>query len=96
MSYFNFQDYNKTITSVIAVAQGPDGKPALLSADRPAGAIAEELEYNTNGQIVSIEYYASYDVSTGTPSDLIATKNIIWNTTGNGAGQPAIIHWELA
>jgi hypothetical protein len=94
MSYFNFQDYNKTITSVIAVAQGPDGKPALLSADKPAGAIAEELEYNANKQVTSVKYYASFDPITNTGSDLIATRNVVWHTTGNGAGQPAYIYWS--
>ena len=36
MSEFKFKDYNKTVTSVIAVAQGPDGKPSLLAENKPA------------------------------------------------------------
>jgi hypothetical protein len=77
MSYFNFQDYNKTITSVFAVAQGPDGKPALLSADKPAGAIAEKFTYTT-GKVTKVEFFSTYDPATKTGT-LIATKNIRWN-----------------
>jgi hypothetical protein len=94
MSDIKIQDFNKIVSSVIAVAQGPDGKPALLSADRPAGAIAEELEYNANKQVTSVKYYASFDPLTNTGSDLIATRNVVWHTTGNGAGQPAFIYWS--
>jgi hypothetical protein len=30
------QDYNRVVSQVIAVAQGPDGKPALLTLETPA------------------------------------------------------------
>ena len=30
------QDWNRVVSHVTAVAQGPDGKPALLSENRPA------------------------------------------------------------
>jgi hypothetical protein len=30
------QDFNRVVSSVVAVAQGPDGKPALLAENRPA------------------------------------------------------------
>lgn len=88
------QDYNKIVSQVIAVAKGPDGKPALLSADKPAGTMVEEPKYNESGQITSIAYYSNFDAVTETPSVLIATKNIIWNTSGNGAGQPKFIYWS--
>jgi hypothetical protein len=77
MSHFNFQDYNKTITSVFAVAQGPDGKPALLSADKPAGAIAEKFTY-ASGKVTKVEFFSTYDPATKTGT-LLATKNIRWN-----------------
>jgi hypothetical protein len=88
------QDWNPVASNVVLVAQGPDGKPALLAADRPAGANAEELEYNANKQVTSVKYYASFDPLTNTGSNLIATRNIVWHTTGNGAGQPAFIYWS--
>lgn len=87
------QDWNKVASNVVLVAQGPDGKPALLSADKPAGAVAEAYTYNVSGQVTAIAFYSAFDVGTSTPSGLIATKNIIWNTTGNGAGQPSITYW---
>ena len=87
------QDWNPVASNVVLVAQGPAGKPALLSADKPAGAVCEAPSYNANGQVTAIAYYSAFDVATSTPSGLIATKNIIWNTAGNGAGQPQFIHW---
>lgn len=30
------QDYNRVVSNVVAVAQGPDGKPALLSENKPS------------------------------------------------------------
>ena len=30
------QDWNRVVSNVVAVAQGPDGKPALLAENRPA------------------------------------------------------------
>lgn len=88
-----FQDYNRIVSTVVAVAQGPDGKPALISPDRPAGTKCEAPDYNASGQVTSIAFYSEFDVATETPSGLIATKNIIWNTSGNGAGQPKFIYW---
>ena len=89
----NVQDYPKNVSQVVAVAMGPDGRPALLTADRPAGTKAEGFTYNVSGQVTAIAFYAAFDTSTNTPSGLLATKNIIWNTSGNGAGQPQFIHW---
>jgi hypothetical protein len=77
MSEFKFKDYNRTVTSVIAVAQGPDGKPALMSADKPAGSIAERA-FRTNGKITEIRYYRTYDPVTK-DGEVIATKNIRWD-----------------
>lgn len=93
MSDIRFQDYNRIVSQVVAVAMGPDGKPALISADKPAGATAEGFTYNVNAQPTAIAYYSAFDPATETPSGLIATKNIIWNTSGNGAGQPKFIYW---
>jgi hypothetical protein len=77
MSDIKIQDFNKIVSSVFAVAQGPDGKPALLSADKPAGAIAEKFTYTT-GKVTKIEFFSTYDPATKTGT-LIATKNIRWN-----------------
>ena len=93
MSDIKFQDYNRIVSQVVAVAMGPDGKPALLSSDKPAGAIVEAPSYNASAQITAIAYYSAFNAGTETPSGLIATKNIIWNTSGNGAGQPKFIYW---
>jgi hypothetical protein len=71
------QDWNKIASNVVLVAQGPDGKPALLSADKPAGAIAEKFTY-TSSKVTKIEYFSTYDPVTETGT-LIATKNIRWN-----------------
>jgi hypothetical protein len=71
------QDWNKIASNVVLVAQGPDGKPALLSADKPAGAIAEKAT-RTSGKITKIEYFSTYDPVTKTGT-IIATKNIRWN-----------------
>jgi hypothetical protein len=68
------QDWNKIASNVVLVAQGPDGKPALLSADKPAGAIAEKFTY-TSTKVTKIEYFSTYDPATETGT-LIATKNI--------------------
>ena len=93
MSALKIQDHNTIVSQVFAVAQGPDGKPALLAADKPAGTVDEEFFYNVNGKVEKIEFYAQFDPITQTPSGLIATKNIVWNTTGNGNGQPARVYW---
>ena len=93
MSDIKFQDYNRIVSQVVAVAMGPDGRPALMSPDRPSGTKAEGFTYNTSAQVTAIAFYSAFDTSTNTPSGLIATKNIIWNTSGNGAGQPAFVHW---
>jgi hypothetical protein len=71
------QDWNKIASNVVLVAQGPDGKPALLSADKPAGAIAEKFTY-TSSKVTKIEYFSTYDPATETGT-LLATKNIRWN-----------------
>jgi len=71
------QDFNKTVSQVFAVAQGPDGKPALLPVDKPAGTIAEKFTY-TGGKVTKIEYFSTYDTGTQTGT-LIATKNIRWS-----------------
>lgn len=71
------QDWNTVVSSVIAVAQGPDGKPALLAADKPAGTTAEKFTYTT-GKVTKIEYFSTYDPATKTGT-LVATKNIRWN-----------------
>lgn len=71
------QDFNRVVSQVIAVAQGPDGKPALLNADKPAGSTAEKFTY-TGGKVTAIEYFSAYNPATKTGT-LIATKNIRWN-----------------
>ena len=68
------QDWNRVASQVVLVAQGPDGKPALLSADRPAGATAEKFT-TTSGKVTKVEYFSTYDPATETGT-LIATKNI--------------------
>jgi hypothetical protein len=68
------QDWNRVASNVVLVAQGPDGKPALLSADKPAGSIAEKFTY-TGGKVTKIEYFSTYDTVTQSGT-LIATKNI--------------------
>jgi len=80
------QDWNKIASQVVLVAQGPDGTPALLSADKPAGAVAEK--YTTaSGKITKVEFFSSYDPATKTGT-LIATKNIRWN-----GDNPDDIYW---
>jgi len=91
--HIRIQDWSRVASNVVLVAQGPDGKPALLSADKPAGAMAEAYGYNANSQVISVAYYTAFDPATNTPSGLLATKNIVWNTTGDGAGQPAFTYW---
>ena len=71
------QDWNKVASQVVLVALGPDGKPALLSADKPAGTLAEKFTYTT-GKVTKIEYFSTYDTTTQTGT-LLATKNIRWN-----------------
>jgi hypothetical protein len=71
------QDFNAIVSQVIAVAMGPDGRPALLSADKPAGASAEKFTYS-GGKVITIEYFKDYVPLTQTGT-LIATKNIRWN-----------------
>lgn len=71
------QDWNKVASQVVLVALGPDGKPALLSADKPAGTLAEKYTYTT-GKVTKIEYFSTYDTATQTGT-LLATKNIRWN-----------------
>jgi hypothetical protein len=68
------QDWNRVASQVVLVAQGPDGKPALLSADKPAGSTAEKFTY-TGGKVTAIQYFSSYDPATETGT-LIATRNI--------------------
>jgi hypothetical protein len=77
MSTVRIQDHNRIVSQVIAVAQGPDGKPALLSADKPAGAVAEKFTYS-GGKVTAIEYFSVYNTTTQTGT-LLATKNIRWN-----------------
>lgn len=36
MSDIKFQDYNRIVSNVVAVAVGPDGKPALMAENKPA------------------------------------------------------------
>ena len=83
------QDFNKTVSQVFAVAQGPDGKPALLPVDKPAGAVAEKF-IKTAGKITAIEYYATYNPTTETGT-LVATKNIRWETDGS----PKDTYWTF-
>jgi hypothetical protein len=71
------QDWNRVASQVVLVAQGPDGKPALLSADKPAGSTAEKFTY-TSGKVTKIEYFSAYNPATETGT-LIATKNIRYN-----------------
>lgn len=71
------QDTNRIVSQVMCVAQGPDGKPALLSADKPAGATAEKFTY-TGGKVTKIEYFSAYNPTTETGT-LLATKNIRYN-----------------
>lgn len=71
------QDTNRIVSQVMCVAQGPDGKPALLSADKPAGATAEKFSH-TAGKVTKVEYFSTYDPATKTGT-LVATKNIRWN-----------------
>ena len=71
------QDWNRVASQVVLVAQGPDGKPALLSADKPAGATAEKFTYTT-GKVTKIEFFSTYVPATKTGT-LLATKNIRWN-----------------
>jgi hypothetical protein len=71
------QDWNKIASQVVLVAQGPDGKPALLSADKPAGATAEKFTY-TSSKVTKVEYFSDYNTTTETGT-LIATKNIRYN-----------------
>lgn len=71
------QDWNRVASQVVLVAQGPDGKPALLSADKPAGSTAEKFTY-TSGKVTKVEYFSTYDPATKTGT-LVATKNIRWN-----------------
>lgn len=71
------QDWNRVASQVVLVAQGPDGKPALLAADKPAGAVAEKYTYG-GGKITKIEYFATYDPATETGT-LLATRNFRWN-----------------
>ena len=71
------QDWNRVASQVVLVAQGPDGKPALLSADKPAGSTAEKFTY-TSGKVTKVEYFSTYAPATKTGT-LVATKNIRWN-----------------
>jgi hypothetical protein len=71
------QDWNKIASQVVLVALGPDGKPALLSADKPAGTLAEKFTYSS-GKVITIEYFSTYDTVTQTGT-LLATKNIRYN-----------------
>jgi len=71
------QDWNRVASQVVLVAQGPDGKPALLSADKPAGATAEKFTYS-GGKVTAIAYFSTYNSTTETGT-LIATKNIRYN-----------------
>ena len=71
------QDWNRVASQVVLVAQGPDGKPALLAADKPAGSTAEKFTY-TGGKVTKIEYFSTYNPATKTGT-LAATKNIRWN-----------------
>jgi hypothetical protein len=71
------QYWNRVASNVVLVAQGPDGKPALLSADKPAGATAEKFTY-TSSKVTKIEYFSTYNPATETGT-LLATKNIRWN-----------------
>jgi hypothetical protein len=71
------QDWNKIASQVVLVALGPDGKPALLSTDKPAGSLAEKFTY-TSGKVTKIEYFSTYDTATQT-GNVLATKNIRYN-----------------
>ena len=71
------QDWNKIASQVVLVALGPDGKPALLAAEKPAGTLAEKFTY-TSGNVTKIEYFSTYDTVTQTGT-LLATKNIRYN-----------------
>jgi hypothetical protein len=73
MSDLKVQDYNTVASSVLLAALGAAGTPALLAADRPAGAVAQKYIY-AGTTLTSIEYYASYDPATQT-GDMIATED---------------------
>lgn len=74
MSAVRLQDYNRIVSQVVATATGPDGKPTLLSADKPAGVVAEKFT-TVNGKVTAIQYYSTYNPATQTGT-LVATKNI--------------------
>jgi hypothetical protein len=68
------QDWPRTASQVVLAALGPDGKPALLAADRPAAA-AQKFTY-ANGQIRFVEYFADYNPATQT-GDVIAIHEFV-------------------
>ena len=76
----SISDYPKKVTKLAAVAIGPDGEPAMLHADKPAGSVAEKFTW-TAGKVTKIEYFSAYDPNTE-DGTLIGTKNIRWNLDG--------------
>lgn len=68
------QDFNTVASQVVLVAQGPDGRPALISSDKPGETSAEKLTY-TGTKVTKIEYFKDYDPATETGT-LLATRNI--------------------
>ena len=76
MSAFKFKDYNTSVTSVIAVAQGPDGKPALLAENKPAYNYRSFTWTGTN--CTQIVYKQG-----GASGTTVLTENFTYDGSGN-------------
>ena len=70
------QDWNRVASNVVLVAQGPDGKPALLAENKPA---SDYQGYTfTNGNCTQIIYKQG-----GANGTLVLTETFTYDNDGN-------------
>lgn len=70
------QDNNRIVSQVIAVAQGPDGKPALLGENRPAW---DHRSFTwSGGNCTQIVYKQG-----GAAGVTVLTENLTYDGSGN-------------
>ncbi|NBW08664.1 MAG: hypothetical protein EBR82_11625 [Caulobacteraceae bacterium] len=70
------QDWNKVASTVVLVAQGPDGKPALLAENRPAYDYRSFTWAGTN--CTQIVYKQG-----GASGTTVLTENFTYDGNGN-------------
>lgn len=71
------QDWNRVASQVVLVAQGPDGKPALLAENKPVWDY-RDLGPWTNGNCTQIVYKRG-----GASGTIVLTETFTYDGDGN-------------